>query len=574
MSASDPWRRRHLVTVVALVLGFCAVLGRLFTLQVLQAADLTERADRQHERTVTVEGVRGAIYDREGRVLALNMDVPSVFGVPTALDNPIGTARDLARVLNVRTDELERKLKQDRSFVWLARKLDPDQGRTVESLSLKGIGTVLEGRRFYPKGPLLSHVLGFTGVDGQGLEGLERRYEPVLRGGTHRVVLQRDALGHTVFPKDFNEQGPSPGHSLRLTIDEVVQYLAEKELEEGVLAAKAKGGMLVAMDPKTGAILAMALYPKFDPNAVRGLTPDRWRNRILTDAYEPGSTLKVITAAAALDAKVMTPGTLIFGEHGEYAVAGRTIHDHEKQGWMTFAQMVQKSSNVGAAKAGIALGEERLYRYVKAFGFGERTDIDLPGEAAGLVREPREWGKQSLTSIAFGQEIGVTPLQLTAAVSAIANGGWLMRPYVVAEVRDGHGEPIVQAGPLVRKRAVSADTAQAMTAILEGVVTNGTGGKAAVPGVRVAGKTGTAQKIDPQTGRYSPTQFVASFVGFAPADDPRLTMIVVIDEPRTEQWGGAVAAPVFRRVAEQALPHLGVTPQAPLKVAQGGGAVS
>ncbi len=567
MKSADPYRWRRIVAGLALMLGFSGVLFRLFTLQVLQAAELTEKADRQHRMSVTVEGGRGGIYDRQGKVLAMNMEVPSVYGIPASLENPAGVARDLARVLHVRADEIERKLKREQKFVWIARKLDPEQGRSLERLSLEGIGTRMEGRRFYPKGPLLAHVLGFAGMDGQGLEGIERRYESYLRGETQKVVLQRDALGRTVFPKGLNEQGPAPGHSLTLTIDEVIQYIAEKELDEAVTNARAKGGVVLVMEPRTGAVLAMAVNPKFDPNSMGSLTPDRWRNRALTDAYEPGSTMKVITAAAALEEKVMGPGTLINGENGQFAAAGRNIHDHEKLGWMTFAQMVQKSSNIGAAKTGMALGEERLHRYLKAFGFGERTEIDLPGEAAGLVRDPKDWGRQSLASIAFGQEVGVTPLQLLNAVAAVANGGWLMKPYVVSEIRDGKGAVVMQTGPQIRRRAVSAETAQALTAILEGVVTHGTGGKAAIAGFRVAGKTGTAQKIDPQTGRYSPTLFVASFVGYLPADDPRLAILVVVDEPRTEQWGGTIAAPVFRRVAEQALPHLGVSSKSPIKLA-------
>jgi cell division protein FtsI (penicillin-binding protein 3) len=547
--------------------GFAVVLIRLFNLQVLQAAELTVKADRQHSKTVTLEGPRGTIYDRHGKVLAINVEVPSVFGVPALLDNPSGVARYLSPVLHVRAAEIERKLKQDRSFVWLARKLDPDQGRRLEQMPLDGIGIVMEGRRFYPKGPLLSHVLGFAGMDGQGLEGLEHRYETYLHGEKRIVVLQRDALGRTVFPKDLREQAPASGHSLTLTIDEVIQYVAEKELEATVNATHAKSGILVAMEPRTGAVLAIAVSPRFDPNAVAALSPDRWRNKALTDAYEPGSTLKVIVGAAALEEKVMTPGSLVFGENGRMTVANTIIHDHEKSGWMTFAQVIQRSSNIGAAKVAMALGENRLYRYLQAFGFGERTDIDLPGEATGLLKHPRSWGRRSLASIAMGQEIGVTPLQLIAAVSAVANGGLLMKPYIVSEIRDAGGRLVKQGAPQVRRRVISAETAVTLSRILEGVVAQGTGTKAAIPGFRVAGKTGTAQKIDPRTGAYSSTQFVGSFVGYVPADDPRLAMIVVIDEPQTEAWGGAVAAPVFRRVAEQVLPYLGVTSNETVKLA-------
>lgn len=567
MTAPDPYRGRRVVAALLLMLGFAMVLYRLFTLQVLQAAELAVKAERQHRKAVTLEGERGTIYDRRGKALALNVEVPSVFGIPASLENPSGVARDLARVLPVRADEIEKKLKQERSFVWIARKLDPEQGRQLETLALEGIGTVMEGRRFYPKGTLLSHVLGFAGMDGQGLEGIERRYEPYLRGEKRMTVLERDALGRTVFPKGFTQLGPAGGHSVTLTIDEVIQYIAEKELEEAVTATRAKGGIIVVMEPRTGAILAMAVNPRFDPNLLRAMSADRWRNRALTDAYEPGSTLKIFVAAAALEEKVMEPGTLVYGENGKMVVANTVIHDHEKSGWMTFAQVLQKSSNVGSVKMAMALGEDRLYRYLRSFGFGERTEIDLPGETVGLLKGPRDWGRRTLSSVAIGQEIGVTPLQLATAVSSVANGGWLMKPYIVSAVRDRTGRLIAQMAPQVRRRPISPETTQLLTRILEGVVAQGTGTRAAVPGYRVAGKTGTAQKIDPQTGVYSSSLFVGSFAGYVPADDPRLTIVVVIDEPQTEAWGGVVAAPVFRRIAEQALPYLGVSSQQPVKLA-------
>jgi len=569
--AGSPSRTRRFVLLLVLLCGFGVVLFRLVSLQVLQAAELTVKADRQHQKTVALEGARGTIVDRHGKVLAMNMDVPSVFGVPTALESPAQTARTLSPVLHVRASELEKKLRQDRSFVWLARKLDPEQGHQLEQMPMEGIGTVLEGRRFYPKGPLLAHVLGFAGLDGAGLEGLERRYESHLHGEKRVAVLQRDALGRIVFPKDEAAQNPASGHSLTLTIDEVIQYIAEKELEEAMNKTRAKAGTVIVLDPQTGALLALAISPRFDPNSVAALTPGRWRNRALTDAYEPGSTMKAIVAAAALEEQVMKPGTMVFGENGRMTIANTVIHDHEKLGWVTFAQVIQKSSNIGAAKTGMALGEQRLYRYLRAFGFGQRTEIDLPGEAVGLLRDPKGWGRRSLASISMGQEVGVTPMQMVSAISVLANGGMLMKPYVVSEVRDAQGQLLKQIEPEMKRRVISPETARAVTSILEGVVTDGTGTKAAIPGFRVAGKTGTAQKIDPRTGAYSSTQFVGSFVGFVPADNPRLAMIVVIDEPQGESFGGLVAAPVFRRVGEQVLNYLGVSSNEPVKLAMATG---
>jgi cell division protein FtsI (penicillin-binding protein 3) len=552
---------------VLLLAGFGVILFRLANLQLLQAAELTARADRQHQKTVTLEGARGTVTDRHGKVLAMNVEVPSIFGVPTSLDSPERAARSLSSVLHLRREEIEKKLRQDRHFVWLARKVEPEQGHRLEQLSIDGIGMVMEGRRFYPKGPLLSHVLGFVGMDGVGLEGLERRYELQLHGEKRLTILQRDALGRTVFPKGLREQSPSPGQALTLTIDEVIQYIAEKELDGAVDRAHAKSGTIIAMEPQTGAILAMAVSPRFDPNAVASLTADRWRNRALTDTYEPGSTMKVVVAAAALEEKVMMPGSMLYGENGRMTIANTTIHDHEKLGWMTFAEMIQKSSNIGAAKTGMLLGEQRLYRYLQAFGFGQRTDIDLPGEVAGLLKSPRDWGRRSLASISMGQEVGVTPLQMLSAVSAIANDGVFMKPFIVSEVRDHKGQVLKEVVPQVKRRVVSPKTARTLVAMMEGVVTGGTGTKGAIPGFRVAGKTGTAQKVDPRTGAYSSTLSVGSFVGFVPADAPRLAMIIVIDEPQGEAWGGVVAAPVFRRVGEQVLTYMGVPRDDQVKIA-------
>ena len=562
-----PSRGRRYILLHLLLAGFGVILFRLVSLQVLQAAELTARADRQHQKSVTLEGARGTVTDRHGKVFAMNVEVPSIFGVPTSLDSPANAARSLSPVLHIRREEIEKKLRQDRHFVWLARKVEPEQGRRLEQLSIDGIGMVMEGRRFYPKGPLLAHVLGFVGMDGVGLEGLERRYESQLHGEKRLTILQRDALGRTVFPKDLREQVPATGQALTLTIDEVIQYIAEKELEEAVDHARAKSGTIIVMEPRTGAVLAMAVSPRFDPNAVASLTADRWRNRALTDTYEPGSTMKVVVAAAALEERVMMPGSMLFGENGRMTIANTTIHDHEKLGWMTFAQMIQKSSNIGAAKTGMLVGDQRLYRYLQAFGFGQRTDIDLPGEVSGLLKAPREWGRRSLASISMGQEVGVTPLQMITAVSAIANDGVLMKPYVVAEVRDQKGQRMKEILPQVKRRVVSPATAHTLTTIMEGVVSSGTGTKAAIPGFRVAGKTGTAQKVDPRTGTYSSALSIGSFVGFVPADAPRLTIIVVIDEPQGEAWGGVVAAPVFRRVGEQVLTYLGVPRDDQVKIA-------
>jgi cell division protein FtsI (penicillin-binding protein 3) len=558
MADQDPRKTRIIVIGVLFGLGFLVILGRLFQLQVMQAGELAQKAGRQHQKVLTVEGERGTIYDRSGRILAMNVDVPSLFGEPRAIADAPHAAVRLARALRADARQMEAKLKSGRDFVWLERRLSAEQAERLRGLALPGIGFISEGRHFYPKGALLSHVLGFANIDNQGLEGLERRYDAQLRGQRGHLIVERDAFGGAVFPKGLDYAAPSSGRDLVLTIDEVIQYIAEQELEQAVLNTRANGGVVIVLDPKTGAVLAMAVRPTFDPNAP-GADARFWRNRAITDTYEPGSTFKIVTAAAALQENAVAPHELIYAEGGKYVVENTVIHDHHKYGWITFAEVIQKSSNIGAIKVAQRLGPEKLADYVKAFGFGQKTDLDLPGEVRGLTKEARSWGRRSLASISIGQEVGVTAMQLAVAASVIANGGWLMRPYVVSEIKSSSGSTVTHFLPSIRRRVVSAETAQKMTEILRGVVLQGgTGTLAAVPGYDIAGKTGTAQKLDPNTRRYSRTRTVASFVGFLPAEDPQLTILVVIDEPRTDQWGATVAAPVFQRIAEQAIHHLGI----------------
>lgn len=557
----DARRRRVIAAAVLIGLGFFIIVGRLFHLQVLRAEEFAQLADRQHQKTLAVEAGRGAIYDRSGKILAINMEVPSVFGAPKYVSDPRATAARLNRVLKTDVRQLESKLKSERDFVWLARRLEPERAEGLQGLSLDGIGVIPEGRRFYPKSTMLSHVLGFANIDNQGQEGLERRYDAQLRGERGRLVVERDGFGGSVFPKELNYVAPLPGKDLVLTIDEVIQYVAEQELDEVVTRTRAASGVVIVVDPKTGAILALAVRPTFDPNAPKG-DANLWRNRAISDSYEPGSTFKLVAAAAALEEKLVTPDELIYGEDGSFVVENTVVHDSHKNGWMTFAQVIQKSSNIGTIKVAQRLGPDKLARYVGAFGFGQKTDVDLSGEQRGLTKEPQTWGRRTLASIAMGQEIGVTPMQLVMAVSAIANGGLLMRPYVVSDVRTPAGEAIARFEPVVRRRSISAETAGVMTGILRGaVLPGGTGTLAAVPGYDVAGKTGTAQKADLLTGGYSATRTVSSFVGFLPADDPKLCILVMVDEPQTVHWGGTVAAPVFQRIAAQAVRHLGILPK-------------
>ena len=540
--------------------GFAVLFFRFFDLQVLQAETMTQKARQQHEKIITMDSNRGAILDRRGTPLALNLDVSSVYATPSSIDDPARVARQLALALDVPREPLENRLRANRDFIWIQRKIEDARVERLNALALPGVGVVVESRRFYPKGTLLAHVLGFAGIDSQGLEGLENGYDEHLRGRVRRVVLQRDALGRIIIPESRRAPQPLSGHAISLTIDEVIQYIAEQALEQAVQNTGARGGAVLVMAPDTGRMLAWALRPTFDPNQIHEASPDRWRNRGVTDPYEPGSTLKAVLAAAALESNRVTPETLLYAGDGEIPISGTVIHDHEKAGWLTFREAVQRSSNVAFVKMSWDLGRERVYRFLRTFGFGEKTGIDLPGESIGLLKSPDQWSQRTLPSLAIGQEIAVTPLQLLTAVSAIANEGWLMRPFLVQEISDHQGRSVWEHVPHVRRRPISPETAKTVTDLLVNVVQRGTGKRAAVPGYRVAGKTGTAQKVDPQTGTYSSTKFVGSFVGFVPAEAPQLAILVVIDEPQGPAWGGVVAAPVFRTVAEQALRYLGVAP--------------
>lgn len=554
-------RIRSGIVCLGLLCGFVLIGCRLFYLQVLQADVGAHQAQQQHEKTVIVQPDRGVIVDRQGHPLALNVEVSSLYVRPPSLNDPQRVARSLAPILQMPVKELRDLFTRNQPYVWVKRNIPEPVVKEVEALNISGLGLTKEPHRFYPKGELVSHLVGFAGIDSQGLEGVELQYESYLRGEKNLVKYQRDALGRKLASPPSHDSVPlSTGYHLTLTIDEVVQFIAEAELAQALKQSGAKSGSIVIMDPLTGAILAWALHPTFDPNHLGQFSTQDWRNRLVTDPYEPGSTLKIVVAAAALEEQVMSPDTLIYGGEGKMSVAGTIVHDPAKTSWMTFSEALAQSSNVGAIKVAMELGQDRVFRYLKAFGFGEKTEIDLPGESSGILREPNKWSGRSLSSIAMGQEIAVTPIQMVTAMSVVANGGWLMTPYVVSSILDSNGQAVLTKDPQPKRRPISLETTGTLTRILELAVEAGTGKRARLAGYRAAGKTGTAQKIDPKTGSYSSSQVIASFVGFAPVERPRLAMLVVIDEPMIGNWGGEIAAPVFRKVAERVLPHLGVLP--------------
>jgi cell division protein FtsI (penicillin-binding protein 3) len=542
-----------------MALGFSLILAKLMFLHVFDRSVLSQKAQKQHQRIVQVEGERGKILDRMGRDLAINVNVFSLFGDPSLVKNPRRAARSLAAVLKTDPRRVAGKLSGPGSFVWLGRRMEPDLVKRVEEMNLEGVGWIPESKRFYPKRELLGNVLGFSGIDNRGLEGLERQYDGRLRGKSTELVLERDARGRLVFGR--MEEDLLRGNDLILTVDEVIQYIAERELDDAVSAHRAEAGMVVVMQPWTGEILAMAVRPGFNPNLSGAYHPAQWRNRVLTDVFEPGSTFKIVVASGILEEKLSRPGALIHDGSRSIRVGRSVIRDpHAVKHPLTLEEVIQHSSNVGAVKLGLLLGPEKLYHYTQAFGFGQKTGIDLPGEVRGIVSPPSKWSGRSLATIAIGQEVAVTPLQIVRAVSAIANGGWLVTPRIVKGIQTPDGE-VEELRPELSRRAVSADTARRMGEMLKKVTEKeGTGHLASVPGYEVAGKTGTAQKIDPQTGRYFSDKFVSSFVGYVPADRPEMAVLVVVDSPQGAAWGGAVAAPVFSRIAEQALRYLQVPP--------------
>ncbi len=561
-------RGRILFVLLVLGLGYAVVALRLVYLQVYQRAELSARAERQQERVLRLEPRRGTIYDRMGRELAVSLDVDSVYGIPSRIDNPRAVAEQLSRILHEDPRVLEHKLASDKHFVWLSRKVDPARARKIKELDRADVGLQAESRRFYPKKALAGSLLGFTGTDNEGLEGLERAYDKYLRGSKGWVVAEKDAVGRTVFPggPGYQYRLPKAGQDLVLTIDEVIQHIAEKELDVMLVQARAKGGFCIVMDPGTGEVLAMAVRTMgrvrqpFNPNEPQQYRPDEWRNRCVTDAFEPGSIFKPFLAVAALEEKVVHPLERVDCSAGRIQVADRVIKDAHENGVLTFTDVIAQSSNVGTIKVAQRLGKDKFSKYIAAFGFGSKTGVDLPGEIPGITRDRRLWSGVSLAEIAIGQEIGVTPLQVATAYCALANGGTLMRPYVVKEIVARDGGDGMKFQPQAVGRVASADSCSKVSKMLQRVVEAGTGDKARPAGYTAAGKTGTAQKIDQRTRSYSKKDYVSSFVGFVPAASPRLVILVMVDSPQGVIYGGSIAAPVFKAVAEQSLSYLQVPP--------------
>jgi cell division protein FtsI (penicillin-binding protein 3) len=542
---------------------FFVVAARASYLQVIKRDQLLKLAERQHQRVVPLTPARGAIYDSNNAPMAISIEMDSCYAEPRNMEDLGVAATRLAPLLGLSRDAVEKKLASSKNFVWLQRRITPEQVQRIKELDLEGVCFVKESKRFYPNAEMAGHVIGFTGMDPEGLEGIELKYDTTMLGNTGYLVTERDALGRDVAQKGQVIKRSSKGHNVTLTIDKNIQYLAEKELEKAVVTSRAKGGMALVMEPQTGKILAMANYPFFNPNTYTKYGPGQSRNKLVADSFEPGSTFKVFLVAAALEEKVISPNDGFNCENGNYNIGGRTIHDTHRYGYLKVPDIIKYSSNIGAAKIGTRLGADRFYTYLRGFGFGEKSGIDLPGEASGYLRNKKSWYGVDLATISFGQGVSATAIQLASAMSAIANGGAVMKPYLVEKVTDENGNVFQHVTPQVRQQIISPETAKSVTRMMEGVAAaGGTGTNAAVDGYRVAGKTGTAQKADPITHGYSVDKRTASFIGFIPADNPRLTILVVIDEPKTSPYGGVVAAPAFSAIAQQSLCYLKVPPAA------------
>jgi cell division protein FtsI (penicillin-binding protein 3) len=564
------WMRIRLFSVAGLML-LCALglLYRIWTLQVSQSGWLEGLAQEQYLKEITLEPMRGAIVDRHGAPMAVSVMTDSIFAMPREMADKRNTARKLANVLELDPNTLDEKFSSRKHFTWIKRRVPPREVERVRELNLPGVYFTRESRRYYPSRELAGSIVGFAG-DGRGLEGVELIFDGRLRGSTVLAQGLRDAHGNLLFADGINPQDFSSGGKLVLTIDLTIQEIVETELDRAVRQSRARAGTAVVIKPRSGEILAMANVPLFNPNTFwryARSAPQRFRNRAVTDCYEPGSTMKVFTMAAALQQGVVEPGESIDCGRGRLEVGDHIIHDSsgKKHDRLLLGEVLVHSSNVGMAHIAERLGKSGLWGGLRRFGFGRRTGVDLPGESRCVLRQPDSWSDVGLATVSFGQGVSATPLQLVTALGAVANGGVWMRPLVVKEIRGPRDELLQKFEPEPAGRVLDSRWAKVLTRMMVGVTqAGGTGARAAVPGFDVAGKTGTAQKVDPIAGGYSKDKRVASFMGFVPAEQPRIALRVVVDEPETSPYGGVVAAPAFARMAAGILRYLGVFPRGQL----------
>lgn len=535
------------------------LLIRVIYIQVAKAYNLALLAKKQHTAVIELRPKRGTVYDRNFSPLAVSLNLDSVFANPREIKDKRGASRKLAAAMGLGEQFVYDRVCRDKGFIWLKRKISPAESEKVKALKIKGVEFIKEPKRVYPNNSLASQIVGYAGTDDRGLEGLELKYDEYLKGSPGFRAMLRDARRRPIASFEYEYYPSIDGLDLVLTIDDVIQHIAERELDWAVEKYHPIGACIIVMEPKTGDILAMSSRPTFDLNNFRTVNAEKKRNRAVTDMYEPGSIFKIVTASAALEEKIAGLKDRFYCENGAWKHAGgKVLHDHKPHGWLTFRQVIEKSSNIGTVKVGIKLGADNLYEYIKKFGFGEITGIELPGEIPGFIRPPSKWSGTSIYAIPMGQEVAVSPLQMACAMSVIANGGKLMKPRVIQYIQDKHGELIREYPVTVSRQVLSEGTSATMRDILSGVVEDGTGQLARVEGYDVGGKTGTSQKIE--NGTYSHSKFIGSFVGFAPVKNPRVVVVVMLDQPHPLYYGGVVAAPVFSRVVRDTLRYMDIRP--------------
>ena len=553
------WRTSAVVVLFSLAIGLLCY--RTVSLMVIPDPKLEKRIASQYESTVVLHPKRGTVQDRNGRELAVSVTLDSIFADPALVEDPAATAQALAPALGMEQARLETLLSKDRRFVWLQRQVDPAVSQRVQDLDLDGIRATPEAKRRYPNGEFAGHLLGFVGLDGNGLEGLEARYDEILMGEKETYVSLRDGLRRNITPQGVVVKRSTEGHSIRLTIDRQIQYIAEEALARAVELYRPTGAFVIVMDPHSGDLLAVANAPSFDPNRFSEATRDHYRNRAISDTFEPGSTMKPFLVAAALDLGLITPQEIFDCEKGAYRIGRNTIHDTHDYDKLTVDEIIKVSSNIGSAKIAERLGAEQLHEAYVRYGFGRSSGIDLAGEAAGILRGWRSWKRIGLATHAFGQGISVTGIQIAAALSAVANGGTLYQPRIIAAIHDRGGKLVDARETEGVDRCFGEDVAVDVRRMMGLVVEEGgTGTRARPERYTCGGKTGTAQKVNSQTGRYDRSLWVSSFIGFAPLDDPEIVVVVVVDEPKGKHYGGTVAGPVFKEVATRTLQYLGVEP--------------
>ena len=552
-------KRIHLLIIVFIII-FLTLIYRLFQIQVVEGSKLTELARKGHVFSYVLDGKRGTIFDRNLKRLAVNVDAKSLFAMPYQVVNGDEVSRLLAEKIDVGYSQIREQLEKERYFVWIKRKLSQDSYREIQDMGLEGFDFVTESTRYYPKENLAANMLGFVGVDNQGLEGLELYFDNELKGLPGLVVMERDASGGKI-PLSIEQMQPSQdGNSLVLTIDEVIQYITEEALEKAYEQYRPKSAVAIVVSPKTGEILSMAVKPTYDLNYFQQSPEDYWKNRAITDNYEPGSTFKIFTIATALENNYASLNDH-FNCKGWIRYHGTVIRDIDPHGYQDLTDIVKNSCNVGLIEVGTRMDENLFAESLKNFGFGEETGVSLPGESPGLFRPVNQWSRISIASLSIGQEISVTPLQLVMATAAIANNGILMKPLIVKEIIDSEYNVISEYKPEQVRQVISPGTANTMMDILQEVVNDGTGSRAKLRNYTAAGKTGTSQKFDFSLGRYSNEKFTSWFVGFAPSHNAEIAILVMLDEPKGSYYGGTVAAPVFQEIATKALPYLSIPPE-------------